>query len=76
MKLGYLECHDDFKNRHHYRITITPTLFGNHALVREWGRIGSGGQRKEDWFPTEIAALEAGLKIRMQKRKKGYGYGS
>ena len=74
MKLGYLQRHDDAKYVHrYYYITIVPNLFGNFVLIREWGRIGStGGQRKEDGFPNEIASLEVGLKIRIQKRKKGY----
>lgn len=74
MKLGYLQKHDDAKNMHrYYHLTIAPTLFGEFALVREWGRIGSRkGQRKEDWFATETQALDSGLKLRKLKKKNGY----
>lgn len=28
----------------YYRLDIQPDLFGNHCLLREWGRIGRPGQ--------------------------------
>ena len=35
----------------YYVLSIEPTLFGDSALVREWGRIGSSGQRRSEFFP-------------------------
>ena len=32
----------------YYVLSIEPTLFGDSALVREWGRIGSLGQRRTE----------------------------
>lgn len=77
MKLGtiaYLERHHDEKNMHRfYRLSISATLFGEFALVREWGRVGSKRvQRKEDWYKKETEALAAGLKLQKQKCRKGY----
>lgn len=74
MKLGYLQRHDDAKNMHrYYQLTIAPTLFGDYALIREWGRIGTKrGQRKEQWFTKETEALAEGLKLRVEKKKRGY----
>ena len=44
--------------RRFYRVAIERTLFGEWALVREWGRIGNtGGQRLEAWFPDQGAAM-------------------
>lgn len=56
-----------------YSLHITPTLFGEWALVREWGRIGSGGRVRSDWFDTEKEAVQALENVEKQKRAKGYG---
>lgn len=56
----------------YYVLSIEPTLFGDSALVREWGRIGSSGQRRSEFFPqTNDAhlALDTWLK---RKRRRGY----
>ena len=56
----------------YYVLSIEPTLFGDSALVREWGRIGSMGQRRTEFFPqpTEAhLALDAWLK---RKCRRGY----
>ena len=55
-----------------YAITVTRTLFGSWALVREWGRIGQPGTVRETWFETENAAIEAGEQVRQRKEKRGY----
>ena len=34
-----------------YVLAIEPTLFGDTAVVREWGRIGSLGRRRLDLYP-------------------------
>ena len=55
-----------------YAISVTRTLFGSWALVREWGRIGQAGTVREMWYETETAAIEAGAKAREQKERGGY----
>ncbi|MCB1780686.1 MAG: WGR domain-containing protein [Candidatus Competibacteraceae bacterium] len=55
-----------------YTITVTRTLFGGWAVVREWGRIGQPGTVRETWFETEAAASEAGAKVRERKKRRGY----
>ena len=55
-----------------YVLSIEPTLFGDSALVREWGRIGSSGQRRSELFPQPSdahLALDTWLK---RKRRRGY----
>ena len=51
---------------------IAPTLFGEWALIREWGRIGSGGQVRADPYPNAGAALLAMQEIVRAKKKRGY----
>lgn len=55
-----------------YVLAIEPTLFGDAALVREWGRIGSLGRRRLDLHADPGTAVEA-LDIWLaRKRRRGY----
>ncbi|WP_176086554.1 WGR domain-containing protein [Martelella sp. HB161492] len=59
--------------RRFYRVTVEPTLFGEWALVREWGRIGSsGGQRLERCFSDTTAVAAALATITAAKQRRGY----
>ena len=58
--------------RRFYCLKIVRGLFGEWGLVREWGRIGRGGQMRTDWFNTEAAAREARFRLHMTKAKRGY----
>ncbi|MBB1251750.1 WGR domain-containing protein [Rhizobium sp. G21] len=35
-----------------YTMSVQPTLFGECSVVREWGRIGTGGQVRETHHTT------------------------
>lgn len=60
-------------NRHRfYRMEIVRGLFGDWGLVREWGRVGRGGQLRTDWFATEAEAKDARFEVHMAKAKRGY----
>ena len=49
MKPIYLERHDPDKNLHRfYQLFITPGIFGDWSLVKEWGRAGSHGTVRKD----------------------------
>jgi len=56
----------------YYRMDIVKDLFGDWRMVREWGRIGSSGQVRTDWFGSERDAKDARFSIRMNKAKGGY----
>jgi predicted DNA-binding WGR domain protein len=47
-------------------------LFGEWTLVREWGRIGSSGTVRLDWFQSESEAEAAGRKLGREKERRGY----
>lgn len=73
MNRVYLERHNTEKNMHRfYQLFIMPGLFDDWSLVREWGRIGSPGTVRKDWFTTEeevVIARDTMIKIKL---KKGY----
>jgi predicted DNA-binding WGR domain protein len=55
-----------------YVLAIEPTLFGDAALVREWGRIGTIGRRRLDLFATQSAASDALGTWFARKMQRGY----
>ena len=55
-----------------YVLAVEATLFGDAALVREWGRIGSLGRRRLDLYADPAAAAEA-LEVWLdRKSRRGY----
>jgi predicted DNA-binding WGR domain protein len=55
-----------------YHLDIQPDLFGNHCLVREWGRIGRSGQIRSVPYPTGDEAQAALREQQGTKERKGY----
>jgi len=54
-----------------YLLDVQPTLFGEWALVKEWGRIGRAGQSRRVSFgglAEAQAALASALKQRLRRR--------
>ncbi len=56
----------------YYTLAIRPTLFGEIAVVRTWGRIGMAGGEMTEVFGTEKDAVRRFLELVLQKRKRGY----
>lgn len=56
----------------YYRISSSPSLFGDACLVREWGRIGRRGRLRIDLFDSVRAADAAGEALLRMKRRRGY----
>ncbi len=68
-----MEHHVLDQNMHRfYQLFVTPGLFGDWSLVREWGRVGSPGTVRKDWFDTEAEAQRAKDTLSAAKQKKGY----
>jgi predicted DNA-binding WGR domain protein len=58
----------------YYVLSIEPTLFAKHTLIRRWGRIGSLGRERLRFFGDDDGSqaqvtLETWL---ARKRKRGY----
>ena len=56
----------------YYLLKITKGLIGDWGLVRWWGRIGSSGRVRTDWFGSERDAKDARFALHMNKAKWGY----
>lgn len=56
----------------YYRMTVQPTLFGEWSVVREWGRIGRGGQVRKVLYPTQNVASQAISTLVKHKTRRGY----
>jgi len=73
LQMLVLERRDPSRNMaRFYVLAIEPNLFGEAALAREWGRIGSLGRRRLDLHADRASAAEA-LEVWLErKRRRGY----
>lgn len=55
-----------------YALSIEPTLFGDLALVRRWGRIGTKGRERIELHAGDAAAQAAFDRLARTKRRRGY----
>ncbi len=58
--------------RRFYAMRTLPTLFGDWALQREWGRIGTGGRLRHDLYRNEGEAQNALTRLAEAKTRRGY----
>lgn len=58
--------------RRFYRMVVHRDLFGGASLIREWGRIGSGGRIRIDHHPDEGRAVTALMALAAKKQRRGY----
>jgi len=56
----------------YYSMEIGRGLFGDWALVREWGRIGRSGQVRTDQFGSEPHAKDARFARPTDNAARGY----
>jgi predicted DNA-binding WGR domain protein len=64
---------DPAKNRYRrYRITWQPTLWGEGALVRSWGRRGSIGRSQRTVYPDQASAQQAFQRLLRLRLRHGY----
>ena len=55
-----------------YAMAVQPTLFGEWALQREWGRIGSAGRLVSTGYASESDAVIAMARVLKAKQRRGY----
>ena len=73
VQLLVLERRDPARNMaRFYVLSLEQTLFGDTALVREWGRLGILGRRRLDLFAKRALASEALETWLARKIRRGY----
>jgi len=55
-----------------YATTLQPNLFGEHFLIRTWGRIGTVGTTRIDLFSNIAEAEQACSRLIRAKLSRGY----
>ncbi|WP_299211236.1 WGR domain-containing protein [uncultured Tateyamaria sp.] len=55
-----------------YSVGLTKDLFGQHGVHRQWGRFGTWGRHRNDWYKTQIEAECALSDLVKQKLARGY----
>ena len=55
-----------------YSVQLTQGLFGDHGVHRQWGRRGTWGRHRLDWYGTELEAESALSDLVRQKLARGY----
>ena len=58
--------------RRFYSVALATSLFGEVGVLRQWGRMGSQGQSRTDWYAGSGPAEMARQKLVTQKRRRGY----
>lgn len=69
----YLERLDPGRNmQRFYALSLEPTLFGDLAVVRRWGRIGTLGRSRLALCRTEAEAVALFLDMARRKIRRNY----
>jgi predicted DNA-binding WGR domain protein len=55
-----------------YALEVAPTLFGEWAVLLEWGRHGAPGRTLTRYFPDQVAAERDSAARIKAKRRRGY----
>jgi predicted DNA-binding WGR domain protein len=58
--------------RRFYTLSLENSLFGDILLVRRWGRIGTHGRVRFDWFEDLAEAANELTRIASVKARRGY----
>lgn len=73
MKQAFLrKINHDLNMDRYYSIETVEGLFDFCGVERRWGRRGTSGQCRIDWYETEAAAIKEAVILSAQKQAKGY----
>lgn len=74
MQIFMRKTKPDLNMDRYYAISITVGLFGDHGVQRHWGRRGTRGQYRLDWYASKKDAKTAANKLANTKLSRGYSY--
>ena len=55
-----------------YSVELTKDLFGDHGVHRHWGRFGTWGRHRCDWYTSQTEAERTLSDLVKQKLAGGY----
>ncbi len=55
-----------------YSLELATSLFGERGVVRHWGRIGTAGRSRTDWYEEPQEAESAFQDLLKAKQRRGY----
>jgi predicted DNA-binding WGR domain protein len=55
-----------------YSLALATGLFGECGVVRHWGRIGTSGQSRTEWYEALDRAAAELSRMAARKRRRGY----
>ena len=58
--------------RRFYSLALATSLFGEAGVVRHWGRIGTSGQTRTEWYEARDRAAVELERMAARKRRRGY----
>jgi len=56
----------------YYCLSVEPTLFGGFVLHRTWGRLGTYGRSRLDFYADLSAACSRKRQLEAEKLRRGY----
>lgn len=76
-------AHDDFEQhfrkicplqnmQRFYSVSVCQNLFGEWCVIRNWGRIGTGGQSLQQTVDDKAQAIEIFARFTQTRRQRGY----
>lgn len=72
MQIDMRRVDPDLNMDRFYCVELEKDLFNDHRVHRQWGRCGSWGRHRRDWYETELEARTAISKLIENKFARGY----
>lgn len=74
MQIFMQKTNPDLNMDRYYAISTTVGLFGDHGVQRHWGRRGTRGHYRLDWYVSKKDAKTAANELANRKLSRGYSY--
>lgn len=72
MQIDMRRSDPSLKMNRFYSVELTKDLFGQHGVHRQWGRFGTWGRHRNDWYATRTQAECALSDLVKKKLARGY----
>lgn len=72
MELYFERRNTALNEARYYRLSVERTLFGDWAVIREWGRIGRRGGQREHWCRSHAEAERLLADLAGERARRGY----